>query len=248
MGVEAYPMKDPRSAILLAITISLAAHALVLAVLLWQSSGVGDHVSSDNQVEVALVNLTPELIAQLDEPPALPVSADVQNLSQNLDRSTESASLQNQSFQGNIDQMVADELAQFEADAFQEFAEGRRGTDGGEDLNTGLQLDEGGRFDDITQANPEGNVTASWSLKDRDLLYGPKPSYRCQKSGTVKVAIVVGQDGKLTQAQVDPSGTNTANTCLLEESVKYARRWMFRSKSSAPKKQSGFVIFTFVQQ
>jgi len=241
-------MKDPRSAILLAVTISLASHALVLAVLLWQSSGGWDQASGDNQVEVELVALTPELIAQLEAPPALPVSADLQNLAQNLDRPVESRATPSNTHTGNLDQMVADELAQFEADAFQEFAEGRGDIDPETGPELGLEADEGGRFDDITNANPEGNVTASWSLQDRDLLYGPKPSYRCQVSGTVKVTIVVGQDGKLLQAEVDPAGTNTSNTCLLEESVKYAQRWIFRSKLSAPKKQEGHITFTFVRQ
>lgn len=239
-------MKSNTEPILIAVFISLAVHVIVLSILVWLREGDFFDEPDNQPVEVAMVEMTPEMLAMLDQPPALPVSADLQNLTQNLDRPTDALpSNYVPPASGNLSESVANELSQFEQDVFNELAQDHQEV---ETTESTLERDEGGRYDDIVNANPEGNVTTSFSLKDRDLIYGPKPSYRCRVSGKVKIDIVVGQDGKVLSATVNDAGTNTSSACLLEESLRYAERWIFRSKMSAPKRQEGFITFTFLAQ
>jgi TonB family protein len=101
-------------------------------------------------------------------------------------------------------------------------------------------------FNDPNKTSYKGAVTASYSMKDRDQLYDPKPSYRCKTSGTVVVLITIDQLGEVKNAQIDPS-QSSSNECLLQESLTYAKKWKFSYKDGKSK-QDGSITFSFSAQ
>jgi TonB family protein len=90
-----------------------------------------------------------------------------------------------------------------------------------------------------------GAVSATWSLKDRNVLLSPKPTYRCKQAGTVKVNIEVDQAGTVKSVQIDPSSSNVE--CLRNESLVHAKKWKFNA-SLGTKTQQGSIVFQFAAQ
>jgi TonB family protein len=100
-------------------------------------------------------------------------------------------------------------------------------------------------FNDPNKKSYNGAVTAAYALVGRESLYDPKPSYLCRISGTVVVQIVVDQLGKVVDARVQ--GGSSANDCLIEQSINYARKWTFNYKEGRAR-QEGTITFTFSAQ
>lgn len=102
---------------------------------------------------------------------------------------------------------------------------------------------------------PKGNVMVDWTLANRSPHQGKEsnicnPGYKCGhgSSGRVAVSIKVGQDGRVISANVDPAGTTSANPCMIEEAIRYAKKSRFDYSGSAPESQSGKIYYTFVSQ
>ena len=94
-----------------------------------------------------------------------------------------------------------------------------------------------------------------WSLSGRSPHQNNEwnvrnPGYTCGygSTGKVVVSIKVDKGGKVVEAQYEASKSNGANQCMIEQSVRYARKSKFNFKDSAPVQQSGFIIYKFVAQ
>lgn len=95
--------------------------------------------------------------------------------------------------------------------------------------------------------NPKASnspVSLSFKLKGRDLRDAPKPTYVCKNPGIVRVKIDVNKNGRVINSSIDPSHTNTQNSCLIEEALSYAKLAEFNSGSN----QSGWIEYIFSGQ
>jgi len=100
-----------------------------------------------------------------------------------------------------------------------------------------------------------GNVMVDWSLAARsphqnNNWYVRNPGYTCGygSSGTVSIIIKVNQAGNVVVATYDPSQSNGANACMIEQATKYAKISRFAYSGSAPKSQTGRITYTFISQ
>jgi len=100
----------------------------------------------------------------------------------------------------------------------------------------------------------KGNVMVEWSLSNRNPHQNNawnvrNPGYTCGHgaSGKVVISIKVGQDGRVTSAVCDQSASSSANPCMIEQALKYAKLSRFDYSSSEPI-QSGKIYYTFVSQ
>jgi TonB family protein len=98
-----------------------------------------------------------------------------------------------------------------------------------------------------------GNVMVDWSLSGRNPhlnnnWYVRNPGYTCGHgaSGRVVVTISVNQNGDVVEASV--SNSTSANACMLEQALKYAKMSRFSYSGNASKLQQGTIIYTFVSQ
>jgi len=92
-----------------------------------------------------------------------------------------------------------------------------------------------------------------WSLSGRTAhqnnnWYVRNPGYTCGygSSGKVSVQIIVNQNGDVVSATA--SGSASANDCMIQQALKYAKLSRFNYSGSAPKTQTGTIIYTFVGQ
>lgn len=102
---------------------------------------------------------------------------------------------------------------------------------------------------------PAGNVMVDWSLSGRsphqnNNWYVRNPGYTCGygSSGRVTVAIKVDQNGDVFSALYVPAKSSGANSCMIEQAVKYAKLSRFNYSGSAAKAQEGTIVYTFVSQ
>lgn len=104
--------------------------------------------------------------------------------------------------------------------------------------------------DDGSKNAVGGNVLVEWKLSGRNELSVPAPGYMCGvgASGRIAVTIKVGQDGKVISVLLDQSGCTSANACMIEQALKYAKKSRFDYSSSSPESQTGKIYYTFVSQ
>ena len=105
-----------------------------------------------------------------------------------------------------------------------------------------------------TNNTVKGNVMVEWSLSGRSPHQNNEwnvrnPGYTCghSSSGRVVVTIKVGQDGKVISAIPDAAGSSSANPCMIEQAVKYAKLSRF-DYSAAEVSQTGKIYYTFISQ
>lgn len=98
-----------------------------------------------------------------------------------------------------------------------------------------------------------GSVMVDWSLSGRNAhqnnnWYVRNPGYTCGygSSGKVSVQIVVNQNGDVVSATA--TGSASANDCMVQQALKYAKLSRFNYSGSAPKTQTGTIVYTFVGQ
>jgi hypothetical protein len=100
----------------------------------------------------------------------------------------------------------------------------------------------------------KGNVMVEWSLQNRMPHQNNEwnvrnPGYTCGHGSTGRVVIVikVGQDGRVVSASAEASGSSTANSCMIEQALKYAKLSRF-DYSPTEVNQSGKIYYTFISQ
>lgn len=92
-----------------------------------------------------------------------------------------------------------------------------------------------------------GPSVLSWTLDGRKASHLPIPAYRCFGAGTVSVAIAVDQQGKVVNAKVNDSASSD-DRCLREFAVRAARLSRFNRDMSAPVRQAGEIVYSFIAQ
>lgn len=100
-----------------------------------------------------------------------------------------------------------------------------------------------------------GNVMVDWELISRNPhqnnnWYVRNPGYTCGYGavGRVTVLIKVNQGGSVTSATYDASQSSNANSCMIEQAIKYAKLSRFDYSGSAPSIQNGKITYTFISQ
>lgn len=92
-----------------------------------------------------------------------------------------------------------------------------------------------------------GPAVISYDLEGRTANYLPVPAYKGFGSGDVLVQIVVNQKGRVTSAHV-VIVSSTSDQSLHEFALEAARRSKFSSSTTAPKSQTGSILYRFVAQ
>lgn len=92
-----------------------------------------------------------------------------------------------------------------------------------------------------------GPSVLSWTLDGRKASHLPIPAYRCFGAGTVSVAIAVDQQGKVVNAKVNDSGSSD-DRCLRDFAIRAARLSRFNRDMSAPVRQAGEIVYSFIAQ
>jgi hypothetical protein len=80
--------------------------------------------------------------------------------------------------------------------------------------------------------------------------YVRNPGYTCPKgsSGRVTVIVKVNQAGSVLAATYDPSRSSGANSCMIEQARKYAKKSRFNFADDAADSESGWITYTFISE
>jgi hypothetical protein len=112
-----------------------------------------------------------------------------------------------------------------------------------------------GKTESTSSNQYAGDVMVEFKLEGRsafenNLWYVRNPGYTCGygSSGKVVVSIKVDKGGRVIDAHYDASNSSGANECMIEQSVRYAKKSRFNFKDSSPVQQSGKIIYKFVAQ
>lgn len=92
-----------------------------------------------------------------------------------------------------------------------------------------------------------GPSVLSWTLDGRKASHLPIPAYRCLGAGTVSVVINVDQQGNVVGARINET-VSSDDTCLRNFAVRAARLSKFNRDLSAPFRQTGEIVYSFIAQ
>lgn len=93
----------------------------------------------------------------------------------------------------------------------------------------------------------KGPSVLSWTLEGRKASHLPIPAYRCYGAGEVTVVISVDQQGNVVNAKVNDAASS-ADDCLRNFAVRAARLSKFNRDMSAPTRQAGEIVYSFIAQ
>lgn len=92
-----------------------------------------------------------------------------------------------------------------------------------------------------------GPSVLSWTLDGRKASHLPIPAYRCYGAGEVSVVINVDQQGNVVGAKVNDA-VSSDDSCLRNFAVRAARMSKFNRDMSAPVRQVGEIVYSFIAQ
>ncbi|MCB4806916.1 energy transducer TonB [Tamlana sp. 62-3] len=92
--------------------------------------------------------------------------------------------------------------------------------------------------------NDNSKSTISYSLLNRTKVHIPIPIYLCEENGKIVVNITVNDKGNVVNTYVN-SSSNSANECLKERALEYAKQSVFSPDPSKPS-QIGTITFNFI--
>ena len=236
-----------------AIIVSLVVHIFILFVtqMLTEEHRVAEDEVIYEQLEMDMLNEEPLPEEQL--PPEQRSNAELRNLiaNENSERSSEAKSYRGMS-SAQMKEQVYNDLKTMEAEEFARLNNGATDytvankSQGGQQEKSSFQKGENDWFKEQQNKSYSGPVTASFNMKGREPMDNPIPTYRCKTNGVVVVLVTIDELGKVVDARVQ-EGSSSTNTCLREESVKYASKWRF-DYSGSKRKQDGTITFTFNKQ
>jgi TonB family protein len=219
--------------------------------MLTQDYHVGKPEIEFHELDMEMITL--EKLQELPPAPQrLSRSTDLKNLvaNENSERSSETKNFRGQNQQAVNDQ-VMQELRQLESDEFKRLtdkngavavADKQKKSDGGAQKKSDLDWYR----EQQHNKSYNGTVAASFSMKGRDILDNPLPTYRCRRAGKVVVRIDIDETGRVTNARIDEASSDI-DDCLRSESLSFGSKWKF-SYSGTSRKQSGTITFTFASQ
>ena len=236
-----------------AIIVSLVVHIFILFVtqMLTEEHRVTEDEVIYEQLEMDMLQEEPLPEEQL--PPEQQSNAELRNLiaNENSERSSEAKSYRGMS-SAQMKEQVYNDLKTMEAEEFARLNNGASDytvankSQGGQQEKSSFQKGENDWFKEQQNKSYSGPVTASFNMKGREPMDNPIPTYRCKTNGAVVVLVTIDELGKVVDARVQ-EGSSSTNTCLREESVKYASKWRF-DYSGSKRKQDGTITFTFNKQ
>lgn len=91
------------------------------------------------------------------------------------------------------------------------------------------------------------NSTNSYRLVNRNALHFPNPVYTCDSFGKVVLRIEVNNLGKVVLATFNKNSSTTANECLIDSAIQYAKETRFNTASNKPI-QMGSITYIFPGQ
>lgn len=125
------------------------------------------------------------------------------------------------------------------------------------ELDSGFDAPEDNVADPVTtkkeSSKEEKKVTysgpsvVSYELAGRKASKLPIPAYRCMGAGEVTVLIVVDNSGSVVGAKVDEAVSAT-DGCLRSFAIRAARLSKFSVDQTAPARQSGNIVYSFIAQ
>lgn len=92
-----------------------------------------------------------------------------------------------------------------------------------------------------------GPSVLSYQLEGRKGSHLPIPAYKCIGEGEVTIIIIVAPNGKVLSAKVQEDISST-DPCLREYALKAAEQSRFSTKSDAPPRQIGNIVYSFIAQ
>lgn len=92
-----------------------------------------------------------------------------------------------------------------------------------------------------------GPSVLSWTLDGRKASHLPIPAYRCIGEGEVTVTIIVDPQGKVINAKVNDS-VSSDDSCLRSFAIRAARMSRFSLSTTAPARQPGEIVYSFIAQ
>ncbi len=98
----------------------------------------------------------------------------------------------------------------------------------------------------LPMSRTEGNATVSINISGRVPTYYTVPAYKCMGEGTVVVQIMVGENGRVTDAKI-LKAQSSEDDCLVRSSLTAARQMRFKAKKGSGK-SPGTVTYRFVSQ
>ncbi len=91
------------------------------------------------------------------------------------------------------------------------------------------------------------NSTNSYRLVNRNAIHFPNPVYTCDSFGKVVLRIEVNNLGKVVLATFNKNSSTTANECLIDSAIKYAKETRFNAASNKSL-QMGSITYIFPGQ
>ena len=89
--------------------------------------------------------------------------------------------------------------------------------------------------------------TNSYRLVNRNAIHFPNPVYTCDSYGKVVLRIEVNNLGKVVLATFNKNSSTTANECLIDSAIKYAKETRFNAANNKPN-QMGSITYIFPGQ
>jgi len=93
-----------------------------------------------------------------------------------------------------------------------------------------------------------GSVMVSFDLDNRKAHSLPRPGYTCNSSGTVVINVKVDKSGEVKSADFNSSLSSSADECMVEKAIRYAKKSRFNLNSNSPMLQSGTITYKFVSK
>lgn len=93
----------------------------------------------------------------------------------------------------------------------------------------------------------KGPSVLRYTLEGRKASHLPIPAYRCYGAGTVTVSIVVDPQGNVVNAKINEA-LSSADECLRNFAVRAARMSKFSKSMTAPSRQGGEIVYSFIAQ
>jgi len=130
------------------------------------------------------------------------------------------------------------------------FKKKKKSTNGGNEGITGKPGDQGkpdGKPDATSYVGAGGNGNGiSFSLSGRAAKNLAKPTNNSSEQGTVVIKIWVDRSGKVINARMQVSGTNTSSSNLQRLAIEAALKARFNTNPDATEVQTGTITYKFV--